>query len=252
MGTITRKFANNISENGKIDFTKYDKVSSNSIELKDLIDSAKKIEIKAHGDLVAKTYLTSVGATIQRNNNVLTNLYFNSHHSTDLNQVSESIYSNFKTFYRVSAKTINDTPVFLGNDMSEFLNGSANISEGGGESWVGGGIYIVNGEFGKVRTDIVACTQPSSSSFSNIQTWSKTYLVYKINDVVTITEESSNTTTVGSWASPAPSAVLDSSLISSQHYLGIKVTGLAATNIYWTASYSFTGMVIGLSGGGGK
>jgi hypothetical protein len=252
MGTRTRKFANNIIEDGKIDFTKYDKVSSNNIELLDLLNDEKSVTIKDYFNQNKQSNYRSRGATIQKNNNVVTNINFDAHTATDVNQVSETIYSNFKTFYRVSAKTIDDTPVFLGNDMSEFLNGNANIGQIGGVSNVGGGIYIVNGEFGKVHTDIVACTQPSSSSFSNIQTWSKTYLVYKINDVVTITEESSNTTTVGSWASPAPSVVLDSSLVPTSHHLGIKVTGLPDTDIYWTASYSFTGMVIGLSGGGGK
>lgn len=153
--------------------------------------------------------------------------------------IGQNNYSFFARARRIllAAKTTNETPVFLTEDLLAYPNGASFLT-GSFD-----GHQFVNGEISRIKINVTAATQPTTS-FAGIKTWEVVYLVYYVGNTLTVVEESRTSTDVGStmgW---------DVVVEGSGQNVGVKVTGQSGTNIHWSATWEHLGAVITGAAGG--
>jgi hypothetical protein len=149
--------------------------------------------------------------------------------------VGESNYSFSASSYDnvLGAKTLDDTPKYLNSDLLQYPNGST--------SAITTGNSMVNGELRRIKINVCAATQPTTT-FTGLKTWEIVAVAYRVDNTITIIEESKTSTDAGTttgW-----DVVIANE--SGEASIGIKVTGQASTSIHWSARWEQIGEVITL------
>ena len=191
----------------------------------------KEIIIVTHNGVDAR--LTDSTGNVSYQNSFTTRT--NTRRSIFEQAVGESNYSFYASSYDtvLGAKTLDDTPKYLNSDLLQYPNGST--------SAITTGNSMVNGELIRIKINVCAATQPTTS-FTGLKTWEIVAVAYRVGDTTTIIEESKTSTDAGTttgW-----DVVIANE--SGEASIGIKVTGQASTSIHWSARWEQIGEVITL------